>query len=153
MKIVLDGGIMPTRAHPWDAGLDLYTPMDVTVPGCSIRGWVKDKLLYGKAEVGSTVIDTLVRMEIPEGFVGFIKSKSGLNVKHGLTTDSGVIDCHYTGTIRVKIYNNTRKEYHFKAGDKIAQIVILPCARPHLEVVDSLKETDRGENGFGSTGR
>ena len=143
---------MPSRAHPWDGGLDLYTPVDVVVPGCSILGWVKAFVLGGDAEVGSATIDTLFHAAIPEGTVGLVKSKSGLNVKYGLTAD-GVIDSHYTGSIRVKLYNHTRKPYHFMAGDKIAQLVIVPCLLPELELVDSLEETDRGDGGFGSTGR
>lgn len=153
MKIKLDvGAKMPTRAHPWDAGLDLYAPWDVTVPGCTITGWIKSFVLGGSADVGCATIDTLVHAQIPEGYVGFIKAKSGLNVKHGLTC-TGVIDAHYTGSIRVKLYNHTRHPYHFKAGDKIAQLVILKCELPELELVDSLEETDRGDGGFGSTGR
>lgn len=147
MKIMLDKGAkMPTRAHPWDAGLDLYAPFDFIVPGAAIVGFDDD------VEVGSSTIDTGVHVEIPEGYTGFIKSKSGLNVKHGLTAE-GVIDAHYTGSIAVKLYNHTSTTYQFKAGDKIAQLVILPCVMPHLELVDSLEETDRGNNGFGSTGR
>lgn len=153
MKIMLDEGAkMPTRAHPFDAGLDLYTPVDVVVPGCTISGWVKAFVLGGTADVGCATIDTLVHAEIPEGMVGLIKSKSGLNVKHGLTAE-GVIDAHYTGSINVKLYNHTRHPYCFKAGDKIAQLVIVKCELPELELVDSLEETDRGDNGFGSTGR
>lgn len=140
MKIMLDKGAkMPTRAHPWDGGMDLYVPECGCV--CSIAPCG-----------GNTVIDTGVHVQIPEGYVGFIKAKSGLNVKHGLTC-TGVIDSHYTGSICVKIYNHTDKEYRFQAGDKIAQIVILPCLLPELELVDSLEETDRGDAGFGSTGR
>ena len=153
MKIKLDkGAIAPTRAHRWDAGLDLYTPVDVVVPGCTISGWVKAFVLGGGADIGCATIDTGVHVEIPEGCVGLIKSKSGLNVKHGLTAE-GVIDAHYTGSIHVKLYNHTQHPYCFKAGDKIAQLVIVPCVLPKLELVDILEETDRGDNGFGSTGR
>ena len=140
MKIMLDEGAkMPTRAHPWDAGLDLYAPEGVGVYSIIPCG-------------GSTVIDTGVHVEIPEGYAGFIKAKSGLNVNHGLTC-TGVIDAHYTGSIAVKLYNHTSEPYQIKAGDKIAQLVILPCLLPELELVESLEETDRGDNGFGSTGR
>ena len=155
MKIMLDKGAkMPTRAHMWDAGLDLYAPFDCTVPpieSCIL--WSHEHCDW-KVEtiVGSLTIDTGVHAAIDEGYCGFIKSKSGLNVKHGLTTD-GVIDAHYTGSIAVKLYNHTKEPYAFKAGDKIAQLVILPCIMPHLELVDSLEETDRGDGGFGSTGR
>ena len=141
MKIMLDPGAkMPTRAHPWDAGLDMYAPDGDGVWTISPCG-------------GSATIDTLVHMQIPEGYTGFIKAKSGLNVKHGLTC-TGVIDAHYTGSIAVKLYNHHPcLRYDVKPGDKIAQLVILPCVMPHLELVDSLEETDRGDNGFGSTGR
>ena len=73
-------------------------------------------------------------------------------MKYGLTAD-GVIDAHYTGSIAVKLYNHTPDNYRIKAGDKIAQLVILPCLLPELEIVDSLEDTDRGDGGFGSTGR
>ena len=148
MKIMLDEGvgIMPTRAHPWDAGLDLYTPIDICVPETRYSEF------FEEVEIGCAIIDTGVHVEIPEGYVGFIKSKSGLNVNHGLTAE-GVIDAHYTGSIRVKIYNFNTSQYWFEAGNKIAQLVILPCVMPHLELVNSLKDTDRGDDGFGSTGR
>ena len=136
MKITLDEGAkMPTRAHEWDAGLDLYAMED----GCI------------RVDTHCT-FDTGVHVEIPEGYVGFIKSKSGLMVNHGIKTD-GTIDAHYTGPIKVCLFNNGVSKYEVKAGDKIAQLVIVPCLLPELELVDSLEETDRGENGFGSTGR
>jgi dUTP pyrophosphatase len=154
MKIMLGKrAIMPTRAHPWDAGLDLYTPIDADVPesecSCSQVGEYDRE---GFVHVGAVTIDTGVHVVIPEGYVGFIKSKSGLNVNHGLTAE-GVIDAHYTGSIKVKLYNHCNQHYRFKAGDKIAQLVILKCELPELELVDSLEATDRGDNGFGSTGR
>ena len=100
----------------------------------------------------SCVFDTGVHIEIPEGYVGLIKSKSGLMVNHEIFTD-GTIDSHYTGSIRVKLVNNHYEGYVVHSGDKIAQLVIVPCLLPELELVDKLEETDRGDNGFGSTGR
>lgn len=136
MKIMLDkGALMPTRAHPYDAGLDLYAMEGGTIP-------FDDSLTF----------DTGVHVEIPEGYVGFIKSKSGLMTRFGITTD-GTIDAHYTGSIRVCLFNHGDHYYGVRAGDKIAQLVILPCLLPELEIVDSLEETDRGDGGFGSTGR
>ena len=136
MKIKLDkGAIAPTRAHPWDAGLDLYATEDRII-GIGNR----------------CTFDTGVHVQIPEGFVGFIKSKSGLMVKHGIVTD-GTIDAHYTGSIKVCLFNHGLIEYPVNAGDKIAQLVIVPCMLPRMELVDSLEETDRGDGGFGSTGR
>ena len=134
MRIVLDEGAkMPTRAHPYDAGLDLYAKNDGIVD-------------YSKT------FDTGVHVEIPEGCVGLIKSKSGLMVNNQITTD-GTIDSHYTGSIKVKLFNHGGSSYFVQAGDKIAQLVLLKCELPELELVDSLEETDRGDSGFGSTGR
>lgn len=148
MRIKLDEGArMPTRAHETDAGLDLYAREDQIVPA---RGWAK--------------FDTGVHIELPTiylntGFfperfqtVGFLKSKSGLNVKHGIVSE-GVIDVGYTGSIVVKLYNHSDVDYQVKAGDKISQLVILPILTPSLDLVDTLDDTDRGDNGFGSSGR
>ena len=136
IRIKLDkGAIAPTRAHPYDGGLDLYAMEDGSIR-CN----------------HSRTFDTGVHLTIPEGYVGFIKSKSGLMVNHGITTD-GTIDAHYTGSIRVCLFNHGGSKYEVKAGDKIAQLVIVPCILPRMELVDSLGETDRGDDGFGSTGR
>lgn len=136
MKIVLDNGaFMPYKAHPEDAGFDLMARAGQIVPA-----------------QGSAIFDTGVHIEIPSGYVGFLKSKSGLNVKHGITSE-GVIDAGYTGSICVKLYNNSRIAYLVDKGDKISQLIILPIYNGELEVVDSLDETARGNNGFGSTGR
>ncbi len=98
------------------------------------------------------MFDIGVHIEIPYGAVGFIKSKSELNVKHGITSE-GVIDCGYTGSIRVKLYNNSGTDYEVKAGDKISQLVILPVVLAEVELTDSLEDTERGDGGFGSTGK
>ena len=135
MRIVVYlNGITPTRAHPTDAGLDLYTPVDVVVPAH-----------------GSVIIDTLVACEIPDGFVGLITSKSGLMAK-GITS-RGTIDASYRGHIRAVMFNHSNTDYEFHKGDKITQMVLLPIITPDLEVVTELNKTDRGEAGFGSTGK
>lgn len=141
IKIKLDEGAkMPTRAHKDDAGLDIYTPRAV--------------LVYAGS---SAAIDTGVHIEIPKGYVGFLKSKSGLNVRNCITGE-GVIDSGYTGSIAVKLYNHSRDRHHlFSAGDKIIQLVLLPITTPELEEVKTIEElyggeTDRGDNGFGSSG-
>lgn len=136
MKVKLEEwAYMPERAHATDAGADLRAPHDVIV---------KPK--------GSTVIDTGVHIELPPNTVGMLKSKSGLNVKHGITSE-GVIDVGYTGSIAVKLYNHSDKPYEVKAGDKISQLVIMPILTPSFELVNELEETERGNNGFGSSGR
>ena len=136
MKIKLDkGAFMPTRAHETDAGLDLYAMEAKVIPAC-----------------GSAVFDTGVHIELPKGSVGMLKSKSGLNVKHGLTSE-GVIDVGYTGSICVKLYNHSDKDYTGEKGNKISQLVIMPILTPALEIVENLEATDRGNGGFGSTGK
>ena len=136
MKVKLDkGAYMPERAHETDAGADLRTPHDVIVPA-----------------KGSVKIDTGVHIELPPNTVGMLKSKSGLNVKHGITSE-GVIDVGYTGSIAVKLYNHSDKPYELKAGDKISQLVVMPILTPSFELVDELEATERGDGGFGSTGR
>lgn len=140
LKIMLDPGAkMPTRAHPGDAGYDLYSPRSFVLPIPSV---VSD---------GTICIDTGVHVAIPAGYVGMIKSKSGLNVYNGITSE-GVIDSGYTGSIRVKLYNRGMGAVQIEAGQKISQLVILPIITPELELVDSLEETERGSGGFGSTG-
>ena len=102
MRIKLSrNAIMPTRAHPWDAGLDLYARYDGFIRCNSHR-----------------TFDTGVHVEIPEVYVGYIKSKSGLMVNHGITTD-GTIDSHYTGPIKVCLVNHGGSKYEVKAGDTL----------------------------------
>lgn len=126
---------LPQKAHEADAGFDIFCPADCVVPA-----------------KGSCVIDTLVGMAIPMGYVGMLKSKSGLNCKHGIRGE-GVIDSGYTGNIVAKLYNDSDNDYHFHKGDKLIQIVIIKIPTVKLEIVDEFEETDRGNNGFGSTGR
>lgn len=149
MKVKLDENVkMPTKAHEFDAGWDLYAKEDFEVPASLVDAWGWSR----NYTTGSAVHDTGVHIEIPQGYVGFIKSKSGLNIKHGITAE-GVIDCGYTGSIVVKLYNHTGKNYKFHKGDKITQLVILPINTESLELVESLNETKRGDNGFGSSGK
>lgn len=136
VRVKLDkGAFMPERAYEYDAGFDLR---------CRNTNYI--------APHSSACFDTGVHVQIPRNYVGFLKSKSGLNVKKGLT-GTGVIDCGYTGSIVVKLYNNTDEEICIDAGSKIIQLVILPIPYVELEEVETLTTTDRGENGFGSTGK
>jgi dUTP pyrophosphatase len=104
----------------------------------------------------SAVIDTGVHIEIPSGYAGFLKSKSGLNVNHGIISD-GTIDAGYTGSIKAKLYNLSDEDYIFEAGDKITQIVIekveLPTFKEVKEFSTPAKKNVRGSKGFGSTGK
>lgn len=136
MRVMLDEGAkLPTRAHRYDAGLDIYSRETKVVPAR-----------------GSAVFDTGVHVAIPEGYGGFLKSKSGLNVKHNITSE-GVIDAGYTGSIMVKLYNHGDKDYTVNAGDKITQLVVIRVDLDDCYEVDALDDTERGDCGFGSTGK
>lgn len=136
LRVRLDpGAYLPQRAHDTDAGLDLRTPVDA----------------YVRAG-GSTVIDTGVHIQLPNGTVGMLKSKSGLNVKDGIVSE-GVIDEGYTGTILVNLYNHGAEAKQFSRGDKITQLVVLPVLYPRVEQTEEIQGGDRGDGGFGSTGR
>lgn len=136
MKIKVDlGGYEPSRAHDTDAGMDLRTPVAVTVPAH-----------------GSVVVDTKTHVELPHGSAGLIVSKSGLNVRHGITS-AGLVDEGYTGSIRVRLYNHSDEAYTFEPGDKVTQLVVFPVVYVPLELVDSIDGGERGDDGFGSTGR
>lgn len=136
IKISLDPGAkMPTRAHEADAGLDLYSMEANEIP-----------------PFGSTEFDTGTHISIPAGYVGFVKSKSGLMMKQNITTD-GTVDSGYIGSIRVKLFNHGGDTVYIEKGQKIAQLVLLPIITPKMVTVDKLKDTERGCGGFGSTGK
>ena len=137
MKVVLDeGAYMPEKAHQADAGYDLRTPKRVVIHR------------HDSAE-----IDVGIHIDIPNGWYGKLESKSGLNAKHHVVCLGGVIDSGYTGSIKVTLYNLGEQDYIFEAGEKVVQIVFMKCGNFSLTQVDELKDTDRGNNGFGSSGR
>ena len=137
MKIKLDQGArMPLRVHRQDAGLDLHSMEIATIfPG---ESWT---------------FDTGVHIAFDPGTYGKIESKSGLNVKNDIVSCGGVIDEGFVGSIRVKLYNLGHEAYTFYPGDKVAQLVIMPYLAPEIELVEALDDTERGVNGFGSSGR
>lgn len=124
----------PTRATEGAAGLDLYADETLTIPEYR-RAWVS----------------TGIAVAIAPGYVGLVWPRSGLAGK-GLDTSAGVIDCDYRGELKVLLCNGSHERKTIKAGDRIAQLLILPVLMPTVIEVDALPATDRGENGFGSTG-
>lgn len=129
------GAIMPTRGTDGAAGYDLYAIEDVTI-NC----------------FNFTLVSTGVSMAIQAGHYGRIAPRSGLAVKHGVMVGAGVIDSDYRGEIKVALAT-LNGVYEFKAGDRIAQIIIEPVVTPELTQVDSLDDSERGDSGFGSTGK
>ena len=136
MKIKLDeGAFEPIRAHSTDAGIDLRAKEEQTIPAKE-----------------SAIFHTGIHIKLPKGTAGLLVYKSGLNVKHGITS-TGLIDEGYEGEIVVKLYNNGGYDYKVKAGDKISQLVIIPVLYEGVEITDHLEQnSERGSNGFGSTG-
>ena len=131
----------PERATAGSAGADLHALLDeaLTIPP------------GGRAAVPTGIA---IGLPSPET-VGLVFARSGLAVKHGLARSNGVgvIDSDYTGEIRVGLVNLSDEAYTIQPGERIAQLVIMPVCLPHMELADSLKETERGGGGFGSTGR
>lgn len=126
----------PFKKHNSDAGFDIFADENVIIPANS----------FG-------LVQTCIKVAIPFGYVGILKSRSGMACKHGVETGAGVIDSNYRGYLKVKLFNNSDENFVVKIGEKITQMVIIPINLNEWEEVDSLDETDRGQNGFGSTGK
>jgi dUTP pyrophosphatase len=126
---------LPTRAHPDDAGLDLYSLEDIY-------------LEPGQGKMSRTGI----ALALPVGHVGMVADRSSL-AKKGIKTAGGIIDAGYRGEVHIVLWNISQTPVQLKRGERIAQLLILPIATPAVHEVTSLDETLRGANGFGSTGR
>lgn len=128
---------LPVYQSDGAAGLDLYAD----------EGF--DKVIYPGA---CLAIGTNVAVEIPEGYEGQIRGRSGLAFKHGVLGHVGTIDSDYRGEIKALLYNTLGSYFVVRQGDRIAQLVIAPVVRVTLEAVGELGDSARGEKGFGSTG-
>lgn len=131
-----EGAAKPTKAHTLDAGFDLYSREEQRITDCC----------------GGKVFDTGVHVEIPRGYVGYVQGRSGLNINHSIVCPTGTIDAGFTGSIKVKLYNMDINDYVVQKGERIAQLIIQPIADCEL-VEGALGASERGTNGFGSTGR
>ena len=136
MKIILSpGAIAPTRGSAGAAGYDLYANEDVTI---------------GEGEF--TPVSTGVAVAIPPGYYGRIAPRSGLTAKYGIIIGGGVIDKDYRGELKV-LMSCLFGMYKVSRGERIAQLILEKITTPELEIVTSLDDTDRGSDGFGSTGK
>jgi dUTP pyrophosphatase len=127
--------VLPTRAHPDDAGLDLYGLEDVILPPSQGR-----------------VAKTGIALALPPGHVGLVADRSSL-AKRGVKTAGGIIDAGYRGEIHIVLWNISSEPIQLKRGERIAQLLIIPIATPAVVEVTTLDETQRGNKGFGSTGK
>ncbi len=141
IKKVRENAVIPKRATSGSAGMDLYACIDAPIvmnPG--------DRVM----------VPTGIAIALPDcNQVALIFARSGLAVKKGinLSNSVGVIDSDYRGEIQVGLINQSREAYTLEAGERIAQLVVMPVCLPEVEEVTELDDTERGEDGFGSTGR
>ena len=148
------GAKMPERAHPTDAGADLFCwlhswaiPSPFHVP--ATHPGEKSKLVIPPGK--QMLVDTGVSMKIPEGYAGFLHARSSQRSKGITCWGTGIIDSAYRGGIKVVLYNGSEIDYVIENGDKIAQLVIQKVEL--TEFIDLWNDTARGTGGFGSTGK
>ena len=138
VKLLHPEARLPARAHPGDGGADLFAVESATIaPG-------------ERCDIG-----TGIALAIPPGYAGFVQPRSGLAFKHGimLVNSPGLIDSGYRGEVRVSLLNSGAVEFVVAPGDRIAQLVLQRIETPEFERRESLEETERGGEGFGSSGR
>lgn len=138
IKKCRDNAVLPSYAHEDDAGMDLCAAVEMTIePGM----WAK--------------VPTGIAIELPRGTEAQVRPRSGLAAKYGVTmlNSPGTVDAGYRGELCAVMINHGKEPFHIKPGDRIAQMVIAQVVHAQLEVCDTLGASERGEGGFGSTGR
>lgn len=143
---------LPTKAHDSDAAFDLYADIQDTFKPFGSTEDVKGiKIMPGQ----TVKVSSGVAMEIPEWYWGAVYARSGLATKQGLRPANcvGVIDSHYRGAIIVAIHNDSNEVQIVRHGDRIAQFMLAPVIETSFEEVNELSDSDRGEGGFGSSGK
>ena len=134
-KLLNNNASVPTKQHKTDAGFDVFSAQAGTIPA---KGWLDFK--------------TGVAMQAPIGYYGKFASRSGLAMKHDVHCFHGTIDNGYRGELMVRLFNYGSNPFRVEVGDRIAQLVVLPYLVANSVESYELDDTDRGENGFGSTG-
>lgn len=139
-KLTLPGAKQPYTARITDAGYDLFSPIDVVVPG-----------LFRIENTTATKIDTGVQLEVPVGYYVQIADRSSMGSKlvHCL---GGIVDSSYRGNLIVCLANLSFYDYQIKTGDRIAQFLVIPIYKPELVQLNNLSQTDRSDGAFGSSG-
>ncbi len=139
IKKLSETAVIPTRGSRQAAGYDLCAD-------------IREPFVMRPGE--SAKIDTGLSVAVPEGYFGGVFARSGLSTKKGIRPANcvGVIDADYRGPVTVPLYNDASVERVITPGERIAQLIILPCATVEFEEVSALDDTERGGNGFGSTG-
>ena len=128
--------IVPHFANKSDAGMDLFSTKKIILhPGERVQ------------------VPTGIAIELPEDYVSLIWDKSGLSAIHGLKVFAGVVDAGYRGEYIVVLFNSSSTDYVIEKGQKVAQFLVQKVEHPTIEMVDELSDSERGEGGFGSSGK
>ena len=135
IKLLSPKATLPVKGTTLAAGYDLSSAQQLTIP------------VNGRA-----LVQTDISLSVPKGTYGRIAPRSGLAVKHGITTGAGVIDADYTGPIGIVLFNHGDQDFHIREGDRIAQLILEQVANRPVIQVQELNQTTRGNKGFGSTG-
>lgn len=135
VQLLRESAVLPTYGTPQAAGADLYSPDDVKIPAKS-----------------SALVKIGIAIQIPDGFYGLVKARSGLSIRKGIEVGAGVIDSDYRGEVGVQLINLSNKDFVIEHHSRIAQLLICPVLQPIIVEASSLDDTARGSSGFGSTG-
>lgn len=137
VKLLNEQSRVPAYAHPGDAGLDLFSSKEMSIPPGQ-----------------SALVPTGVSIQLPPGTEAQVRPRSGLALKHQITVlnSPGTIDEGYRGEVGVILINHGQAAFKIEVGMKIAQMVIQPVIQVRIDVADTLDTTTRGAGGFGSTG-
>jgi len=133
---ILENGKAPTKAYDDDAGFDVYCPIDVIIPNGQ-----RLQIKLG------------ICIEIEKDEVAIMSERSGMAIKHGITSIGNIIDSGYRGEISIILFNSNIFSYDIKKGDKIGQIIIQKLGNQELNIVDKLYNSDRGEKAHYSSGK
>ena len=126
-----------SKKHDTDAGQDIHSAVDKVIPARS-----------------SLAISTGLKIAVPSGCVGLVWPRSGSSFKADIETGAGCIDQDYRGEVMVKLYNHGDEDFEIKKGDRIAQLLTIPCVqKAYVTVIEEIDKTERGESGFGSSGK
>lgn len=136
VQLLEDGAKVPTKANDSDAGWDLYSTIDTIIPPKQRK-----------------TVKTGIALEMPENMAGLVWPRSGLSVKQGIDVLAGVIDSGYRGEIMVCLYNTSDENVSINHGDRIAQIIFQEVPRVVILHQERLGSSQRGDNGFGSSGK
>lgn len=136
VKLLTENATAPSAAHMGDAGYDLASAYDTVIPA-----------------KGKGLVKTDIAVAIHPGWYGRVAPRSSVAWKNHIDVGAGVIDSKYRGNVGVVLFNHADEDYEISKGDRIAQLIIEKCRTGEIEVVEDLDETERGEGGFGSTGK